>query len=538
MFKQPFQLLCAVVSLAALFVAATPTAHADCTIDIATNLGTLSTPMSVSGLGENCYTFSVGSTIPVGVFLDGLSAGYRIELMDVNSNVLQSSENAGTLWTNSLNPGTTGGSLSQLLAAGTYLAHVISIPITGNPLYAYQDSSFVLNIMALQAPQTIVVAAVDSTPLVPADYVCTGISDQNVINQAIAAIGDRGGGTVILLPGTYNVSNNVLITYDNVTLTGVGWGTVLRLTSNAQLYNAGLLRSAFQLSSQNVTRARFVNQHFLHMALDGNRANGTSTKNSYGNFGTYADSSFEDMRVHDFPHYGFDPHENTYANAATLRIMIKDSLSDHNSVDGMTTDMCLNSSFTNNVIDSNDRHGINIVTSANANTYSNNMVTNNGANGVMLQPGSDLSTTSDYHVVINNVIRGNKGAGISLYRATGTQILNNKISVDGQYGIRVRSSSRTEISGNTIHDDSQSNPGGYNAVYMDDDGVVYSTYNRVEQNVVFQTTPGLYHFGIAEKQTPDNYNSVLNNTIQGIGTKASIRLKGPNSVSSGNIILP
>ena len=536
MLKQRTQLLPGLVCLAAVLVFGTPAARAGGTIDAPTDLGNLSTTISTSGSGESYYVFSVGSTLPVGVILNGLSAGYRIELMDTSGNVFQSSDNPGTWWTDSLHPGSTGGSLSQLLGAGSYLVHVVGIPLTGNPLYASQDGSFVVNLIALQAPQTLLVAASDSVPLVAPDYNCTGTNDQNVINQAIAEVGAQGGGTVILLPGTYNISDNVLITYDNVTMTGLGWGTILRLTPNASLYNAGLLRSAFQKSSQNVTRARFVNQHFLHLALDGNRANGTSSKNSYGNFGTYADSSFEDLRVHDFPHYGFDPHENTNANAATLRILIKDSLTDHNSVDGMTTDMCVNSTFTTNVIDANDRHGINVVTGSQGNTYSNNLVTNNGANGIMVQPGSDVTTTSDYHTLINNVVRANAGSGISVYRAIGTQVLNNKVSLDGQYGIRVRSSTQSEINGNTIQDDSQSKPAGYNAVYLDDDDLVYSMYNRVEQNVIAASSTALYHFGIAEKQTSDNYNSVVNNTIQGI--KVSIRLKGPNSVSSGNIILP
>lgn len=537
MLKRLLQLLALGGCMAAMFIADVPLARAGNTIDTAIDLGSLSTPVSASGSGENYYTFTMGSSLPVGIFLNGLSAGYRVELMDTSGNVLQSSDNTGTLWTDSLNPGSTGGSLSQVLDARSYVVHVVGIPVNGNPLYAYQDGSFVLNIMALQGPQTVVVAASNSIPVAAPDYTCTGTNDQNVINRAIIAVGNQGGGTVILLPGTYNIFNNVLITYDNITMTGVGWGTILRLSNNASLSNAGLLRSAFQKSSQNAARARFSNQHFLHLALDGNSANGTTFTNDYGNFGTYADSSFEDMRVHDFPHYGFDPHHNPYAsNAATLRIKIKDSLTDHNAVDGMTTDTCLNSTFTNNIIDSNSRHGINSVTGASGNVYSYNLVTNNGANGITVQPGSDLSLTSDSNTLVNNIVFGNVGVGIFVYRATGTQIINNKVSLDGQYGIRLRSSTQTEVSANSVHDDSQSKANGYNAISMDDDGVVYSTYNRIEQNLVSALSPTLYHFGIAEAQAADNYNSVLNNTIQGIAVP--IRLKGPNSVSSGNVILP
>lgn len=68
------------------------------------------------------------------------------------------------------------------------------------------------------------------------DYLCTGTSDHTVINNAIAAL-PTGGGKIVLLEGTYNISGAVLVNKDNVTLEGMGNGTVLkRMFNNTNTY--------------------------------------------------------------------------------------------------------------------------------------------------------------------------------------------------------------------------------------------------------------------------------------------------------------
>lgn len=53
------------------------------------------------------------------------------------------------------------------------------------------------------------------------DYLCTGTDDQAIINKALAALPSTGG-TVILLDGTYSISNNISITKPYTTLQGTG----------------------------------------------------------------------------------------------------------------------------------------------------------------------------------------------------------------------------------------------------------------------------------------------------------------------------
>ncbi|MBD2100762.1 right-handed parallel beta-helix repeat-containing protein [Leptolyngbya sp. FACHB-261] len=501
------------------------------TLATAYDAGLLSNSLSFTDVVNNndpvdYIRFSVNVSGGVSTFLNGLSAGNTIDLLDSSGNLLQTATNSGTTWTQG-NSGTTGGSLSRSLAIGTYYLRVSPTALTGNPLYA-NTSSYTLNLVSHEAPGTVTVAASNTVNVGSADYTATGVNDQDIINQAIASVGSQGGGTVLLLGGTYNISNNVVITYNNITLSGVGWNTILRLAPNTLLDDAGLLRSSYSSSAANAATPFFSGQHFKHMALDGNRANGTSFINSYANYGTYVDSSFENMRVHDFPHYGFDPHENSDAGAPTLRLTIKDSLADHNTVDGLTTDNCIDSLFTNNVLDSNGRHGINVVTASRGNTFSNNVSTNNGGNGITVQSGSDLSRTSDRNKLFNNTVSSNGLSGIYVYFAQSTEIRGNTITGNGRHGVQLRSATYSVVANNTINDNSQLADNKYMGIYLDNNTISYSTNNLVRDNTISSTATNKIRYGIAERSALDDYNVLGGNRVQG-AVKGATDLKGLNS---------
>ncbi|MCC5627613.1 right-handed parallel beta-helix repeat-containing protein [Nostoc sphaeroides CHAB 2801] len=507
----------------------------------ANDIGTLTNAVSFKDFVGNFdtddyYKFNVSVATPVSVFLNGLSAGTQLELLDSNGNILQVSANNGTTWTSAINPGTTGGSITESLNVGTYYIRISPTTNTGNPLYKSFDSSYTVNLIPFNAPDTVTVAAKDSVKPGLTNYTADGIADQDTIMQAIEYVGKRGGGTVLLLEGTYMISNNVYVTYDNVTLTGVGWGTKLKLANGIKLGQAGLLRSAFRYSVDRRRKPIFYGQHFRHMSLDGNKGNGTNYTNGYANFGTYGDSSFDNMRVHDFPHYGFDPHEQSDTGTPTLRLTIKDSLADHNAVDGMTTDTCVDSIFVNNVVDANTRHGINIVTGAKNNIYLNNVVTNNGANGITVQPGSTLSRVSNENKLLGNIVKFNKADGIYVYLAKLTEIKDNVVALNAKYGIRNRSSSYSTITGNIVDDNGQGSFNTYPAIYLHGDAVVFSTNNLLQNNLVRASALNRYKWGIAEGDVKDDYNKIDSNTIQSVNIP--FRLKGLNSTNTNNQIIP
>ena len=400
--------------------------------------------------------------------------------------------------------------------------------VTGNPSYA-KSGAYNLNLQRHNAPNTVTVAAQNSQFASSADFRCTGSSDQTVINQAIKQLGQAGGGKVVLMEGTFNISNNVLVTYDNMTMSGVGWSTILRLTPNANLSDAGLLRSAFKSEASNRAKPRFANQHFRHMSLDGNKDQGTDYSDSYGNYGTYIDSSFKDIRIHDFPHYGFDPHENYYTGTPTVRLSITESLADHNAVDGITTDNCLDSRFADNISDSNGRHGINIVTASRNNLFENNIATQNGGNGITLQPGSsNLSRTSDSNQLLNNIASDNYLAGIYTYRASNLLLSGNTVANNRYHGIRLRGVSNSIVESNLSENNSQELNDRYSGIYLDNDGTVFSTQNQVRSNLIRSAGSKRHRHGISEKNTGDDFNTYSNNSISG-SVRAPIKLVGPNS---------
>lgn len=85
---------------------------------------------------------------------------------------------------------------------------------------------------------TFVVAS--STSSQQADYVCSGVDDQVEINAAVAATTAIGGGTIILLDGTYNCSNYILPSQTTPTIIeGLGSATVLSWDSTTYTYLIG-----------------------------------------------------------------------------------------------------------------------------------------------------------------------------------------------------------------------------------------------------------------------------------------------------------
>ncbi|MCI5605584.1 MAG: right-handed parallel beta-helix repeat-containing protein, partial [Clostridia bacterium] len=87
---------------------------------------------------------------------------------------------------------------------------------------------------------TIVVGASDSKYYsdysYSANYKCTGTADQGQINSAIAALPSNGG-KIVLLEGTYNISGSINVNKPNVTIEGMGNGTVLKTSSNISAIN-------------------------------------------------------------------------------------------------------------------------------------------------------------------------------------------------------------------------------------------------------------------------------------------------------------
>lgn len=87
-----------------------------------------------------------------------------------------------------------------------------------------------------KGPSTIVVAASDTKDKSRADFICTGVNDQDFINGTVFPALPAGGGKVILLEGTYNISTAntpILFPINNISLVGSGKGTLIQTNGAA-----------------------------------------------------------------------------------------------------------------------------------------------------------------------------------------------------------------------------------------------------------------------------------------------------------------
>ncbi|HEY9300755.1 MAG TPA: right-handed parallel beta-helix repeat-containing protein, partial [Phormidium sp.] len=476
----------------------------------ARNLGNISDYFKVEDYvgsldASDFYSFSVTKDDRFSIFLNGLAGGTKIDLLNSTGRVIASSTNKGTTGGNA-----TEGSITTNLSAGNYFVNVTPDEMTGNVFWDYDDK-YSLLFQPHNAEKTFTIAAANSSTVdkASADFVATGKGDQALINRVIKQVGENGGGSVVMLGGTYDIADNVLITYDNVNLSGVGWVTHLRQANNVVFENAGMLRSALHSEAENLLIPRFYDQNIRHFRVDGNKQNQTSATNSYGNYGTYGYSSFEDLRVTNFGAYGFDPHENSYAPVPTIALTITDSLADNNGKDGITIDNLLYSLIADNIADSNVRHGMNIVTESRHNDFVNNITTNNGANGITVQPGAiDLSRTSDSNIIRNNISRLNKRSGIFTYLGQNNEIFNNIVSDNNRHGIQIRSSSYNIVRDNTLRNNAREANNMYHEIYLDNDGVTPSTHNEIYNNDIANdpTLTNRARWGIAERSNIDDFN--------------------------------
>jgi parallel beta-helix repeat protein len=370
--------------------------------------------------------------------------------------------------------------------------------------------------------QTIVIAASDSDPVsaAQATYRATGTNDQALINKAIADINAAGKGTVVLLPGVFNISDNILLR-SNVTLKGSGWRTKIRLADQATLSNAGMIRT--QGPTTKSSDVEIYNARVADVQVDGNKERQASKKNKYGIYGIYANSSLENIYVRNTSSYGFDPHENSLNGTPTSNLIIRNNIVDGAGLDGFTLDKVVDSIVEDNLSVNNARHGFNVVTESSNTIIRNNVAIKNGSNGITVQSSSgNLS-------ILNNYIGLNQNNGIYVVGEGGNRIEGNLIERNGRYGIALLSSSGNQILKNSVFNNSQSKNAGYTEIELFDDGIDYSTYNTVSGNVIQSSLAVRASYSVRERSPGDNYNTITNNIATGAFRKPYL-IKGKNSV--------
>lgn len=119
------------------------------------------------------------------------------------------------------------------------------------------------------------------------DYLCTGVDDQETILEALSEVNAYGGGgKVLLLNGTYHLSDciSLPIGCSNITIKGMGSSTLIKkeynltVTANEDYDGRSLFGVMYCESVENVT--------FRDFCIDGNKTNYMDTVDEKGGFGT------------------------------------------------------------------------------------------------------------------------------------------------------------------------------------------------------------------------------------------------------------
>lgn len=327
------------------------------------------------------------------------------------------------------------------------------------------------------------------------DYLCDGTDDQVEINAAIQAL-PSGGGEIVILDGTYNITATIAMDKDNVKLSGNGNATVLKRMWNNSVYYEGVIT----ITTIN-GGCRIEN-----LFIDGNKTN-------------YSSSDNNGIRVHENSNNNIIIHNICDDNYKSI------SISSNNNI--IVNNICLN-----------NQYGIylfgydNIIANNNCNNnYEGMYISGNGsnliANNICSYNDSGFSVVSSNSTVIGNICRKNNGNGI-LMSATNATVIGNICNDNTQTGIYSSSSVNSTISGNTCNNNNIGiRASSYSAITGN------TCYNNKLDGIILESNKCCTVTGnicIRGKGTSSDYSS----------SQYTIRLAGDNNdynlISSNNIM--
>jgi Ca2+-binding RTX toxin-like protein len=345
-----------------------------------------------------------------------------------------------------------------------------------------------------------------------------GITDDTAaIQSAIDAAAAAGGGQVYVPTGTYIVtageepSDGCLMLKSNVSMMGDGMGaTTIKVADGSDTKITGVIRSAYGEETHDFGLS--------NLTIDGNRANTTGKIDGWfngfipGKEGYDSNVTLDSVEIKDCSGYGFDPHEQT------VNMVIKNSVSHGNGLDGFVADYLVDSTFENNVAYDNDRHGFNIVTTTHDFALTNNVAYDNGGGGIVVQRGSENIPSPSNITITGGEVYNNGAEGVLVKLSSDVTVSDVNIHDNNSAGVRIYGSNHVEISGNTLTNNSLG--GGVPEViiqsYDDTLGVSGQYYvgsdNTIKGNLI--TGSNLSTYGVAERnEDGTDRNAIIGNTI-------------------------
>jgi parallel beta-helix repeat protein len=345
-----------------------------------------------------------------------------------------------------------------------------------------------------------------------------GITDDTAaIQKAIDAASAAGGGQVYVPTGTYIVSggeepsDGCLMLKSNVYMYGDGMGeTSIKVADGSDTKITGIIRSAYGEETHDFGLS--------NLTLDGNRANTTGKIDGWfngyipGKEGYDSNVTLDSVEIKDCSGYGFDPHEQT------VNMVIKNSVSHGNGLDGFVADFLSDSTFENNIAYDNDRHGFNVVTSSHDFTLANNVAYGNGGGGIVVQRGSENIPSPSNITITGGEVYGNGAEGVLIKLSSEVTLTGVDIHDNSSAGVRIYGSNNVTVSDNTLNNNSLG--GGVPEViiqsYDDTLGVSGKYYNGSDNTIEGNTISGsnLSTYGVAERnEDGTDRNAIIGNTI-------------------------
>ena len=355
------------------------------------------------------------------------------------------------------------------------------------------------------------------------DYFCDGISDEVEINAAITAL-PADGGEVLILDGTYAITNAIKITSrNNVSIRGNGNATILK-----RMYNTILIELTtatyciikdLQIDGNRATYTDSSNSGIFLYLSDNNTVTGnTSNNNSYD--GIYLKDSNNNTVTGNTSNNNGKGIElsqsdnstvtgNTSNNNGNYGIhlefadnnTITGNASNNNGVYGIRLYLSENSTITANISDNNAYYGIYLKYIENS-TVTGNTSNNNARTGIYLDSFNNSTITA-------NISNNNSNYGIDLSQSENSTITANISNNNAREGIYLDRFNNSTITGNT------SNNNGDAGILLDDCNRNTVTANNCIRGTGLSTDYSATQYTIMVEGTANNYNLISSNQCMG-----------------------
>lgn len=339
--------------------------------------------------------------------------------------------------------------------------------------------------------------------------------DTQAIQQAINAANAAGGGRVVIPEGTFVVADadgdgSALVLRNGVELTGSGRAASTLTLADGASGSLALL-AVGSASSHDISVS--------NLNLDGNRTGSSAAVTGVRVQGS--DVTLDGVAVRNASGNGFD------ASGGADTLVIRNSVAQHNGLDGFLLANLASSTFQDNQALDNGRNGIDVIVGNQALTLADNRSAGNAGDGIYLH--KDGSAGNGFVNVIGGDVSANGGDGIRLRGIEYGGV--NRVTAHDNEGsaVELQGTRSVNVASNTLYDNAQGGAAAEVTIRAQDGQA--AVQNLVYDNLISGGDQSTY--GVAEIDGQVNgtiaFGNVINHTQLG-----DLQVTGPGSQVSNN----